>query len=131
MKKIFIYTSDKSDEPYSELVIAESAQEIHVSGRLFAVFESPIMDKTLDPVLRIVNWPRDMEDKQWVNGSAISARVLCTRIFDAFAHLINVPFVCRRVVDIEFTDNGETVFRHGMKSATITYKPSSSRLRIK
>ena len=123
MKNLYIYSADKPDEPYSELSISESREENGLM--LFAEFTSPRMEEVYDDILRLVGWGRDPESGAPVNGDARSARVLCVQVRDALLHLVNVPFACRRAVDTEFADNGDgSAYRHGIRSATISYTPS-------
>ena len=122
MKNLYVYSADNADGPYSELRLSETPESIGLT--LFAEFCSPQMEEVLDDVLRLVDWGRDTESGEPVVGEARSARVLCGQITDAFMHLANVPFVCRKSVDTEFTDNGGGAYRHGIKSATFAYTPS-------
>ena len=123
MKNLYIYSVDKPDEPYSELSLSESQEENGLT--LFAEFTSPRMEEVFGDVLRLVEWGREPESGNPVNGDARSARVLCVQVCDALLHLVNVPFVCRRTVDTEFADGGDgTAYKHGVKSATIAYTPS-------
>ena len=123
MKNLYIYSADKPDEPYSELSLSEHREENGLM--LFAEFTSPRMEEVFDDVLRLVDWGRDPECGEPVNGDARSARTLCVQVNDALLHLVNVPFVCRRAVDTEFADGGDgATYRHGVKFATIAYTPS-------
>ena len=126
MKKFFIYAADKPDEPYSELEVSDNPSP---GNNVFAVIESPELESSMEYVLRTIRWARDQEDGTPVNGCSRSARVLCSEVCDALLRLVRVPFVCRKTIDTDFADDGDgAAYRHGVKSATIAYTPSSEPL---
>lgn len=126
MRNLYVYAADRADEPYSELSLAERPDRDSEGRWLFAVFESPMMEEVYNSVLRLVRWGRDPADGSPANGTSYSARTLFVKVQDAFLHLVNVPFTCRRAIDTEFADDGgDSIYRHGMKSMALTYSPSS------
>ena len=128
MRNLYVYAADRADEPYSELALAERPDRDGEGRRLFAVFESPMMEEVYGSVLRLIRWGRDPADGSPANGTSDSARILCVKIQDALMHLVNVPFTCRRAIDTEFADDGDETYRHGMRSMALTCSPSSAPL---
>ena len=128
MKKLYVFCADKTDEPYSEIAIADSVPVDSGHRTLFAVFESPMLEDVVDDVLRIIRWGRNAEDGTPVEGCSRSARVLCSDICDAMIGLVKVPFVCHKLIDTEFANGVDCPTRHGMKSATLVYTPSTEAL---
>lgn len=130
MKKLYIYTADKPEHPYSELSFTESALDNGLT--VFAVFSSPLLETSYNSILRLINWGENPEDGTPVDGDSRSARVLSTQIHDAFLHLVNVPFECKKLIDTDFADDGtEATYKHGIKSVSISYQPSNETVIIK
>ena len=128
MKSIYIFSLDRPDEPYSEIAISDGIPETEGYAMPFAVIESPMMDEVYADVLRIARWGFEQESGEPARGCSRSARVLCTDICNALFGLVRVPFTCRKSIDTEYANGADGAVRHGMKSATISYTPSSEPL---